>query len=279
MGMFSWLFGKKKKKRKKRPVAGKRPRPAAQGPKGAPTSVAKPAAEPPEVELLPEGYFEVPLPDGDGRCCDEGCVCGNVVIARGTGYLFIEQETVDFRSNAPTVEQARAKERRVRSQMGDMDEAAAVMHGRTTALLICEQSARQRDIDLEVAAADARHWWETGQAPLRATPEAKPVEVELVKEAAAEPVAEEPAEKPKPKAKKKATPKAKTTEPKAKKVEPKVKKAAATEKTEPEAKKTRAATDKATTTKKAKPKAKKTEPRAASKKKEEGEGETQGQGA
>ena len=278
MGMFSWLFGKKKKKRKKRPVAGKRPRPAAQGPKGAPTSVAKPAAEPPEVELLPEGYFEVPLPDGDGRCCDEGCVCGNVVIARGTGYLFIEQETVDFRSNAPTVEQARAKERRVRSQMGDMDEAAAVMHGRTTALLICEQSARQRDIDLEVAAADARHWWETGQAPLRATPEAKPVEVELVKEAA-EPIDDKPVEKPKPKAKKKATPKAKTTEPKAKKVEPKVKKAAATEKTEPEAKKTRAATDKATTTKKAKPKAKKTEPRAASKKKEEGEGETQGQGA
>jgi len=279
MGMFSWLFGKKKKKRKKRPVAGKRPRPAAQGPKGAPTSGAKPVPEPPEVELLPEGYFEVPLPDGDGMCCDEGCVCGSVVIARGTGYLFIEQETVDFRSNAPTVEQARAKERRVRSQMGDMDEAAAVMHGRTTALLICEQSARHRGIDLEAAAADAAHWWETGQAPLRATPEAKPVEVEPVKEAAAEPVAEEPAEKPKPKAKKKATPKAKTTETEAKKAEPKVKKAAA-EKAEPTTKKAKP------TTAKAKPKAKKTEPRAkkstqstSKKRREEGEVETQGQGA
>lgn len=270
MGIFGWLFGKKKKRKKKRPVAGKRPRPAAQRPKGAPTAGAKPAAEPPEVELLPEGYFEVPLPDGDGMCCDEGCVCGSVVIARGTGYLFIEQDTVDFRSNAPTVEQARAKERRVRSQMGDMDEAAAVMHGRTTALLICEQSARRRGIDLEAAAADAGHWWETGQAPLRATPEAKPVEVEPAKEAAAETAAEAPAEKPKPKAKKKATPKAKTTETKAKKAEPKVKKAAA-EKAEPTTKKAKP------TTAKAKPKAKRSAG-AASKRKEEGEGETQGQG-
>ena len=161
--------------------------------------------------------------------------------------------------------------------MGDMDEAAAVMHGRTTALLICEQSARRRGIDLEAAAADAAHWWETGQAPLRATPEAKPVEVELVKEAA-EPIDDKPAEKPKPKARKKATPKAKTTETEAKKAEPKVKKAAA-EKAEPTTKKAKP------TTAKAKPKAKKTEPRAkkstqsTSKKREEGEVETQGQGA
>jgi len=216
MGMFSWLFGKKKKrKKKKRPVAaGKRPRPSAQKPKGAPPSGAKPAAEPPKVEPPPPaGYFEVPLPDGDGVCSDEGCVCGGAAIARGTGYLYVDRETVDFRSNAPTVEQARSKEERVRSQMGDMDEAAAVMHGRTTALLICEQSARQRGIDLEAAAADAAHWWETGQAPLRATPEAKPVEDKPTE--TDEPVADKPAAKPKPKAKKKAKPKAKATETKA----------------------------------------------------------------
>jgi hypothetical protein len=215
MGMFSWLFGKKKKKRKKRPVAaGKRPRPAAQRPKVAPPAEAKTVAEPPKVEPPPAGYFEVPLPDGDGICSDEGCVCGGAVVPRGTGYLYVDRETVDFRNNASTVEQARAKEERVRSQMGDMDEAAAVMHGRTTALLICEQSARQRGIDLEVAAADAAHWWETGQSPLRATPEAKPVEAKPIEKAAVDPAADKPAEKPKPKAKK-AKPKAKTTETKA----------------------------------------------------------------
>ena len=214
MGMFSWLFGKKKKRKKRRPAAGKRPRPAGQRPKGAPPAGAKPAAEAAKaVPPPPAGYFEVPLPDGDGVCSDEECVCGGVVIARGTGYLYVDRETVDFRSNAPSVEQARAKEERVRSQMGDMDEAAAVMHGRTTAMLICEQSAWRRGIDLEVAAADAGHWWETGQAPLRATPEAKPVEAEPAK--ADEPVADKPAGKPKPKAKKKAKPRAKKAEPKA----------------------------------------------------------------
>lgn len=203
MGMFSWLFGKKKKRKKRRPAAGKRPQ-------GAQPAAAAPVAEPPKVEPPPEGYFEVPLPDGDGVCSDDECMCGGDVIARGTGYLYVDQDTVDFRSNAPSVEEARAKEGRVRSQMGDMDEAAAVMHGRTTALLICEQSARRRDIDLKVAAADAGHWWETGQAPLRATPEAKPVEAATV--------ADKPAEKKaKPKAKKKAKPKVKKTEPKAKK--------------------------------------------------------------
>ncbi len=223
MGIFNWLFGKKKKKRKRRPASGKRPLPAGQRPKGAPPAGAKPAAEAAKtVPPPPAGYFEVPLPDGDGVCSDEECICGGVVIARGSGYLYVDRETVDFRGNAPSVEQARAKEERVRSQMGDLDEVAAVMHGRTTALLVCEQSARRKGIDLEVAAADARHWWETGQAPLRATPEAKPVEAKPAK--ADEPVADKPAKKPKPKAKKKAKPKAKTTEAKAKKTAPKAKK-------------------------------------------------------
>jgi hypothetical protein len=223
MGIFSWLFGKKKKKRKKRPASGKRPLPAGQRPKGSPPAGAKPAAEAPKaVPPPPAGYFEVPLPDGDGVCSDEECMCGGALIARGSGYLYVDRETVDFRSNAPTVEQAQAKEARVRSQMGGMDEAAAVMHGRTTAMLICEQSARRRGIDLEVAAADAGHWWETGQSPLRATPEAKPVEAKPAKEAA-DPVADKPAAG-KPKAKKKAKPKSKTTETKAKKTAPKAKK-------------------------------------------------------
>src|SRR5205085_9119964 len=37
-------------------------------------------------------------------------------------------------------------------------------------VLMCEQGARLRNLDLGVAAADAKQWWETGQVPLRATP-------------------------------------------------------------------------------------------------------------
>jgi len=37
-------------------------------------------------------------------------------------------------------------------------------------ILVCEQGAKLRGLDLEVAATDAKHWWKTGFVPLRATP-------------------------------------------------------------------------------------------------------------
>ncbi len=37
-------------------------------------------------------------------------------------------------------------------------------------ILVCEQGAKLRGIDLKVAADDAKRWWETGKAPLRPTP-------------------------------------------------------------------------------------------------------------
>ena len=40
-------------------------------------------------------------------------------------------------------------------------------------ILVCEEGAKLRGIDMEVAAADAKRWWETGKVPLRPTPLAK----------------------------------------------------------------------------------------------------------
>ena len=37
-------------------------------------------------------------------------------------------------------------------------------------ILVCEEGAKLRGLNLEVAAADAKHWWETGKIPFRATP-------------------------------------------------------------------------------------------------------------
>ncbi len=37
-------------------------------------------------------------------------------------------------------------------------------------IFVCEQGAKRRDLDLEIAGADAKHWWNTGKVPLRATP-------------------------------------------------------------------------------------------------------------
>jgi hypothetical protein len=119
------------------------------------------------------------------------------VIARGSGYLYISQEAVDFRKDARSVEAARDKANRVRLQMSDMDEAAAVIHGRITAVFLCQKAAERRCLDLVVAAADARHWWETGMAPLRATPVVAVVGGKSAESRPAEKIAEKPRAKTK----------------------------------------------------------------------------------
>lgn len=131
------------------------------------------------------GYFEVPRPSGDGLCSDRECPCGipGEVIPRGTGYLYISQEVVDFRRDAPGIDDVQAKarqmERRLEQQFGPS--AVVIASGMATPILVCEKGARKRKLNLEAAAADATEWWETGLVPLRATPLAKaPVKREVV---------------------------------------------------------------------------------------------------
>ena len=204
MGIFDWLFGKKKRKQRK-PVKGHRPRPAAQQ-KARPEDPPRPLMVRPAAPSLPAlDYFEVPRPEGDGVCSDDACSCKRAVIVRGNGYLYVSQEAVDFRNDARSVAAAQAKINRVRMQMSGMAEAAAVIHGRTTAVLLCEQAARSRGLEIAIAAADARHWWETGTAPLRATPAAPVAEKKSRGTRSTETVAEKPKAKAKKPGAKKST--------------------------------------------------------------------------
>jgi hypothetical protein len=117
-------------------------------------------------------YMQVPRPEGDGYCSDDGCPCGypGTRIPRGTGYVYVSEEAVEFRRDAPTVEEAQRKIARLQQQLG----AHAMFGSGTVApILMCEQGARKRKLDLEIAAADARYWWETGLVPLRPTPKSR----------------------------------------------------------------------------------------------------------
>ncbi len=124
-------------------------------------------------------YFECDRPSGDGLCSDNNCPCPEVVIPRGTGYLYIEQSLVDFRRQYPTMEAARGAMRqgieRMRASYGFR---AMTTFYRLGPILVCEEGAKLRNLDLAVAGADAKHWWETGQVPLRATPLAGSEEAE-----------------------------------------------------------------------------------------------------
>jgi predicted LPLAT superfamily acyltransferase len=110
-------------------------------------------------------YFEVTRSIGAAVCSDPNCPCNEVVIPPGTGYVYISPGVVRFRNDCRTHQEVELKVRKLRSQR-----TFVVPQNLAVPVLVCEQGATLRGIDLEVAAADAKHWWKTGLLPLRATP-------------------------------------------------------------------------------------------------------------
>ena len=106
-------------------------------------------------------------------CSDDTCPCGSpgASIPRGEGYMYISSDVVDFRKDCLTEAEVQSKLRQLASQA---DATMVVVDPASVQpILLCEAGARKRGLDLAVAASDARHWWETGQVPLRPTPLAK----------------------------------------------------------------------------------------------------------
>jgi hypothetical protein len=115
-------------------------------------------------------FFECDVPESDGLCSDNACPCPQVVIPRGTGYLFIEQSLVDFRRQNPTQESAERAIREWHEQMSSIDGGVVKGIYRLGPILVCEQGAKLRKLNLKIAALDAKLWWKTGLVPFRATP-------------------------------------------------------------------------------------------------------------
>lgn len=116
-------------------------------------------------------YFEQPPPSGNGLCSYPPCPCDEVTIPRGQGYLYITEECVEFRRDALSLDDAATKLK----EMGDRTDSMIIPgSGVASPILVCEEGAKLLELDLEIATADARRWWETGEVPLRPTPRKKP---------------------------------------------------------------------------------------------------------
>lgn len=115
-------------------------------------------------------YMEVP---GNNRavamCSDDACPCGvpGAAIPKGTGYMYVSPTVADFRRDCLSESEARAKIDRMSARRGAVITGGS---GVFAPILLCELGARNRGLDLAVAAADAAHWWQTGRVPLRVTP-------------------------------------------------------------------------------------------------------------
>lgn len=116
--------------------------------------------------------IEVPGNDREvGLCSDDGCPCGypGASIPRGTGYMYVSKEVAEIRASAPSVAEMEAKISQMQAGFGGMIFAGS---GVFAPILMCEQGAKKRGINLDVAAYDARTWWSTGKVACRPTPQA-----------------------------------------------------------------------------------------------------------
>ncbi|MGD9201260.1 MAG: PEGA domain-containing protein [Chitinispirillia bacterium] len=109
-------------------------------------------------------YIECDVLPNVGYCSDNDCPCSVTQIQHGTGYLYISPEVVKFRKNALTQAECRKK----LARFTEKDEYLSLQQYEP--ILICDKGAKKRNLDLNIAAEDARVWWETQKAPLRATP-------------------------------------------------------------------------------------------------------------
>lgn len=129
-------------------------------------------------------YFEVPPPKTGGSCSDDQCPCDDTHLPRGEGFLYIPTECCDFRWDCRSVTDLEAKARRLSESSNQF---IVFGHGITGPILLCRSAADRRFLDMKIAAADAKRWWETGQVPFRPTPRRGEFPVEFTKAAAAGP--------------------------------------------------------------------------------------------
>jgi hypothetical protein len=123
----------------------------------------------------PGPYFQVDLPSlPQYLCSDDSCPCPGTerLIPGNTGFMFISEELVQLRADTLTSDAFRRKTENLAKAQG----VALVYLGAGVhqPLFMCELAAKQRGLDLTVAAADAAYLFQHGWCPLRPTPRQEP---------------------------------------------------------------------------------------------------------
>lgn len=131
-----------------------------------PTSNIKQEPEEPVMSTM----MECPPFPGQAACSDNECPCPNTTMPPAKGYLWIKQEIANTRMKCLTLEALQGY--MSASGISSIDE----VRRRCLPLVVCEQSAKRRGLDLAVASSDYASWVKTGKVLCRATPLASKVE-------------------------------------------------------------------------------------------------------
>jgi len=131
------------------------------------TQAAPPVPEKPKTETV---LMECPPFPGNAACSDNDCPCPNTTMPPAKGYLWIKKEIVDTRMKCLSLQALQGF--MSASGISSIDE----VRRRCLPIVVCEQSAKRRGLDLAVAASDYASWVKTGKVPCRATPLASTAE-------------------------------------------------------------------------------------------------------
>ncbi len=115
-------------------------------------------------------YINSPVPLINIACTDPLCPCKDALIPVGEGYLYISETMVEFRNHYQTDAAFFQGLEELNTSNPDLANKLKIDSNSLDARLMCEISARNWDLDLNLAALDAKYWWENGEIPLRSTP-------------------------------------------------------------------------------------------------------------
>jgi hypothetical protein len=124
--------------------------------------------------LIATTLSEMELPPpllGTSVCSDDQCPCDEWApesqMPPAQGYMYIAPEVVEFRKDCLSVESLERKLKKIEAETGGIIFGGKnVMHP----VVVCEQGARLRNLDLQVAAQDFDLWMSCGRIPCRPTP-------------------------------------------------------------------------------------------------------------
>lgn len=123
------------------------------------------ASKPVEKQQTKEPVMmECPPFSGQASCSDDECPCSNTTMPPAKGYLWIKPEVAGTRMKCLSLPSLQGH--MTASGIAGIDE----IRRRYLPIVVCEQGAKRRNLDLAVAASDYTCWVKTGKAPCRPTP-------------------------------------------------------------------------------------------------------------
>jgi len=111
-----------------------------------------------------ELMMEFPPFPGQVFCSDNECPCPNTKMPPAKGYLWIKPEVAETRRKCPSLSALQGF--MMTSGINSID----AVRKNCVPIVVCEQAARRRGLDLAVAASDYDAWVKKGKVPCRPTP-------------------------------------------------------------------------------------------------------------